>query len=163
MGRHLEDGLAFEESTLHALMHIFPHHVDPVAVSHVGLGDDHHTVLDAQQLQNVQMLNGLGHKTFVCRHDQHGEVDTARACQHILDKLFMSRHVHDTRLGAVGEIQMGKTKLNGNASLLFFFQAVGIDAGQRTDQRSLTVVNVTCRTNDDVFHPFIASLTASAT
>ena len=37
---------------------------------------------------------------------------------------------------------VGKTDVDGNAARLFFRQAVGVDAGERLDQRGLAVVDV---------------------
>ena len=78
--------------------------------------------LDIQQLQDIHMFPRLGHDPFIGRDDQKYEIDAADACQHVLYKFFMSGDIDDADV-CVGIITLhfGKTKLNGNAALLFFF------------------------------------------
>ena len=47
---------------------------------------------------------------------------------------------------------MGEAEVDGDAAALLFFQAVGVDAGQRFDQRGLAVVDVAGGADDDVLH-----------
>lgn len=97
------------------------------------------------------MLAGLRHKALVCGDNQQGKVDAACACQHILDKLFMPRHINDACLFAVGQVEVGKAQLDGDTAFLFFLDAIGFDAGQCLDQGSFAVVNVSGGTDDDIF------------
>ncbi len=50
------------------------------------------------------------------------------------------------------QFKMCETDINGDAAPFFFFETVGIDAGQRLYQRSLAVVNVSRRSYNDRFH-----------
>ena len=47
---------------------------------------------------------------------------------------------------------MGEPQVDGDAAALFFFQAVGVDAGERFDQGGLAVVDVAGGADDDVLH-----------
>ena len=47
---------------------------------------------------------------------------------------------------------MRKTQVNGYAALLFFFETIGIDAGECPDQGGLAVVDMAGGSDDDVFH-----------
>ena len=47
---------------------------------------------------------------------------------------------------------MRKAQVNRDAAALLFFQPVGVDAGQRFDQRGLTMVDVPRRTDNNVLH-----------
>jgi hypothetical protein len=47
---------------------------------------------------------------------------------------------------------MGKADIDGDAAALFFLQTIGIDAGERLDQGSFTVVNVTGGAYDHGLH-----------
>ena len=40
---------------------------------------------------------------LVRQASQHGQIDAAGPGQHVLDKFLVAGHVHDARLGAVGE------------------------------------------------------------
>ena len=152
ISRHGHHRLALQEGAFDALAHVLCDHFHPLGVYHIGLGDDHQTLLDAQQAEDAQMLYRLGHKAFVGGHHQHCQVDAAGTGQHIFDKPFVAGHVHQTGLGTVIEIQMGEAQINGDTALLFFHQTVGINAGQRLDQQRFAVVNVAGGANNHVFH-----------
>ena len=47
---------------------------------------------------------------------------------------------------------MCEADIDSDAAAFFFFQAVGVDARQRLDQRGLAVVDMPGRTNDDRLH-----------
>ena len=47
---------------------------------------------------------------------------------------------------------MGKADVDGDAAALFFFQTVGVNAGQRLDQRGLSVIDMPSGADDDGFH-----------
>ena len=100
----------------------------------------------------MQVLHGLGHDALIRRHDQQGQVDAAGPGQHVAHELFVARHIDDARPASVGQIQVGKTQLNGDAPLLLFPQAVGLNACQGPDQTGLSMVHMACRANDDVVH-----------
>ena len=160
-GRHAKHRLALQKGPLDPLGNVLLHHVDPVRIRHVALGDDHHAVPDAQKLQNAQMLHRLRHEALVGGHHQHGQIDAASPRQHIADELFVAGDIHDARLRAVVKIQMGKAQLDGDAPLFFLQQTVGVDAGQSLDQHGLAVVHMARRADDHMLH-FSASAAARA-
>ena len=47
---------------------------------------------------------------------------------------------------------MGKADVDGDAAALLFFQAVGVNAGQRLYQRGLAMVDVSGGADDDGLH-----------
>ena len=161
IGRNAHNGLILQKGAFDLLFHILPDHFHPFGIHHIGLGDDHQTLLDAQQGQNTQVLHRLGHKALVGSHYQHGKVDAAGTGQHIFNEFLMSGHIHDAGLGAVLPVQMGKAQLDGDAPFLFLLQAVGVNAGQRLDQKGFTVVYVSGSADNYVFH-WSASFTACA-
>ena len=60
----------------------------------------------------------------------------------------MARHI-DKADAHVTQIEIGKPNIDGNATLLFFRQAISIDARERAHQRSLAVIDVPGRANND--------------
>ena len=80
------------------------HHFQPFRVYGVGFGNDDQAILNAQQGQNVQMFHGLGHHAVIGGDHQHGKINAAGTGQHIFDEFLVARHIHDTRLGAVGPV-----------------------------------------------------------
>ncbi len=59
---------------------------------------DHDAALDAEQIEDGQVLAGLGHHAFVGGDDQQGQVDAADAGQHVLDEALVAGHVDDADL-----------------------------------------------------------------
>ena len=43
---------------------------------------------------------------------------------------------------------VGEAEVDGDAAFLLFLQAIGVDAGQRLDQRGLAMVDMTCGSDD---------------
>ena len=92
--------------------------------------DSNDALRNAEQGQNPQVLDGLRHDALVCGHDQHGDINAARAGQHVLDEFFVPRHVDNARPASVGQVKVGKAQLDGDAALFLFLQAVGVNARQ---------------------------------
>ena len=105
--------------------------------------------MDAQQAQNTQVLDGLGHEALVGGHHQHGKVDTAGAGQHVLDKFLMAGHVHDAEPFAVGHVRPGETQFDGDAAPFFLFEAIAVNARQRPYQRRFAVIDIPDYTPDE--------------
>jgi hypothetical protein len=104
------------------------------------------------------MFAGLGHNAFVCVYDKEHEVDACSAGQHISDKFFMARDVHDTDPLPVGKHERRKAQVNRDAPGFFLFQPIRIDACDTPDQGRFAVVDVPCRTKDDMFQSGIPIL-----
>ena len=51
-----------------------------------------------------------------------------------------------------GEFEVSKTDIDRNAAPLFFFEAVGINAGQRFDERGFSVIDMSGGADDDGLH-----------
>src|SRR5207245_5397137 len=62
--------------------------------------------------------------------------------QHVLDERLVARDVHDARLHGVGEWQGREPQVDRDAAPLLLLPAVGVDPGQRLDERCLAVVDV---------------------
>ena len=97
------------------------------------------------------MLAGLRHDRFVGGDHEEDEVDSADAGQHVLDELLMPRYVDEPEPQVVPQIEVRETDVNGDATALFFLEAVGIDTGEGFDQRGLAVIDVAGCADDDVF------------
>ena len=50
------------------------------------------------------------------------------------------------------QIEIGKADIDGDAAPLLFFQAIGVDAGERAHQGALAVVDVPGGADDDSLH-----------
>src|SRR5882762_4143069 len=60
-------------------------------------------------------------------------------------------HPNPAAIGS-GEFEVGKSNVNGDAAPLFFFEAVGINAGQGFHQRRLAVIDMSGGADDYGLH-----------
>ncbi len=58
-------------------------------------------VLDLQEIKDGQMLACLRHNAFIGSNHQQSSIDAAHTCQHILDEIPVTRHIHNTDLLSV--------------------------------------------------------------
>jgi hypothetical protein len=71
------------------------------------------------------MLARLRHHRLIGSDDEHGEVDTTGASQHVLDEALMTRDVDEGEVDAVA-CKVCETEIDCNPARLLFLQAVGI-------------------------------------
>ena len=93
---------------------------------------------------------------FIGRDDEQDEIDAADAGEHVAHEALVSRDVDETEAQVFVvcrlQIQVRKADVDGDAAALLFFETIGIDAGERFDQRGLAVVDVTGGADDDGLH-----------
>src|SRR5207302_10290931 len=65
------------------------------------------------------------------------------------DETGMARDVDDSYQPAAGQGQVCKAEVDGHPPPLLLGQPVGVDAGQRLDQRGLAVVDVASGADDE--------------
>ncbi len=95
------------------------------------------------------MLARLRHHPFVGRDDQHRQVDSTDAGQHVPDETLVARYVDDLDREA-RLLEKREAEIDRDASSFFLGEAVRIGPGQGLHQRGLTVVDVAGRADDDV-------------
>ena len=83
--------------------HVVGRHLEQLVVHQVGLGERHHAVTHAEQLDDGQMLHRLRHHAVVGGHDQQEEIDARCAGHHGAHKAFVSGHVDDAQMAATGQ------------------------------------------------------------
>ena len=151
-GTHRHDGRAFQERAGDQLLHFQAHQSEDVGIHQIGLGERDDAARNAQQAADIEVLAGLRLDGFVGGdHEQH-QVDAADAGQHVLDEALVAGNVDEAQAQGGRELQVGEAEVDGDAAALLFFQAVGVDAGERFDQRGLAVVDVAGGADDDVLH-----------
>ena len=94
------------------------------------------------------MFEGFRARPVICGDDQQYPIDRQHAGQHVGQKAFMAGNIDKAELGAAGQGGIGEAQIDGEPAPLLLRQAVGIDPRQRTDQRCLAVIDVTCRRQD---------------
>ena len=88
------------------------------------------------------MLARLRHHPIIAGHHQQRVIDTANAGQHIGQKLFVTGDVDKTQHPPVGLRPVGVAEVDSHPARFLFRQAIGVDAGNRLQQRGFAVVNV---------------------
>ena len=121
-----------------------------VFVDRIGLRDDDEILLDAQERQNIHMLDRLRHDAFIGVYDQQHHAQSGQAGDHVLDKSLVAGNVDDAGARAVGQIQIGEAQVNRQAPPLFFLRRIRIDTGQGLYQGRLAMVYVAGRPDDDM-------------
>ena len=103
------------------------------------------------------MFARLRHYTIVGGDHEQGEVDAAGTGDHRVHEALVAGHVDEAEHVTGGQSAIDSRGFNGNigvaelyryAAGLFFLQAVGVHARQRSYQRGLAVVDVAGGTDD---------------
>ena len=95
------------------------------------------------------MLEGLRSWTIVGGDHEERGVDLADAHEHVADEPVVPGDVDVVDLRASIRRSVGVADVDGQAAATLLGQAVGVDAGQRPQQRRLAVVDVPGRPDDD--------------
>ena len=118
----------------------------------INLAQRHRAALDAKQTQNRQMLARLRHRAVVCRHHQQREIDAGDARQHVSHKALVTRHIHKAndprRIARARQRQIREAQINRHATCALFRQAVGVDAGQRANERGFAMIDMAGGSDD---------------
>jgi hypothetical protein len=59
------------------------------------------------------------------------------------------RYIYESDAQIRSQVQVRETEIDRNAAPLFFFQAIGIDARERSDERSFSVIDVASGAGND--------------
>src|SRR5690606_3680135 len=126
--------------------------VEPFGLDEVDLGDGDDAAADTEQVDDREVLAGLGHDALVGGDDEQDDVDAGRAREHVADEGLVARDIDDGELLPGREAEAGEAEVDGDAAALLLDEAVGVDAGERADERGLAVVDVAGRAEDEVRH-----------
>ncbi len=129
-------------------------------VEDVDLGECDHAVVDADELEDAQVLLALWLPSLGGGHDEEAGVDASDTGQHVAQESHVAGHVDEgDRLGpdVVSDGRVGEPEVDGQAAAVLLLQTVGVGAGERHDERRLAMVDVSRRGND----PHAGSLASS--
>ena len=127
---------------------------EKVVVNEVGLGEGDETPSDVEEVEDGEVLAGLGHDAFVGGDNEEGHVDAADAGEHIADEALVAGNVDDGDFLAGREGEPGEAEVDGHAPFLLLGEPIGVDAREGLDEGGLAVVHV-ARGADDVHGCFL--------
>ena len=148
-GRHREDRRPGEGRAAEQPPDLGDDLFGPPGAGDIGLGHDRDPVPDLERIEQRQVLDGLGARSVVGRHDQHRGIDLARPDEHVADQPVVPGDVDEVELGAVGQGEVGVADVDGHPAPALLGQPVGVDPGQGPQQRRLAVVDVAGGPDDD--------------
>ncbi len=117
----------------------------------VALRDRDDAAPDPEEIEDRQMLAGLGHDAVVGRHDEECPVHAGGARHHGAHQPLVARHVDEAERRPVRAVAVAVSEARSerDAARLLLGQPVGVDAGQRLHEGSLAVVDMTGGGDDD--------------
>ena len=145
-------GASIKEGRLHEPAHVILYERKPVGIDEVDLGECDDAAFDPEQGADVEVLARLGHDPFVGGNDEKNHVDAGGAGHHVLDEFLVARHIDDSEGIAVFEGKGSKAQFDRDPPLLLLLQPVRVHAGEGLDERSLPVIDMTCRAQNNVLH-----------
>ena len=120
----------------------------PLGGNEIDLGERNDAVLQAEEIEDLQMLAGLRHRPVVGGDDQQDEIDADGAREHVVHETLMAGHVDEAQGLRTVDGSIGEADIDGDAARLLFGQTVGIDPRERPNQRRLAVIDVAGRADD---------------
>ena len=94
------------------------------------------------------MLDGLWLDAFVRRDDEHHQANAAESGERVVHEALVPRHVDEADLQVVLDA-VREAQIDGDSTRLLFLPAVAVDAGERRDERRLTVIDVAGGADDE--------------
>ena len=145
-----------EKRSAHIIFHFQSHHFERLRIHRIGFCEHGDAAADGQQAADIEVFASLRLDPFIGGDDQQHQVDAAHARQHVAHKALVAGDIDEAQANSAaiggGEFEVGKADVDGDAAPLFFFEAVGIDAGQGFHQRRLAVIDMSGGADDDGLH-----------
>ena len=147
-------GQPSQKRTFRQLADFLGHELNEVRINQIDLRDRNQTGLQPQQIHDLKVLARLRHHTIIGRDDQHSQVHSRRAGDHVSNEAFVSGNVNHAEL-EITIRPVREAKIDRNASRLFFGKPIRVRIRQPSDKPSLAVIDVPGRADDDMseFHP----------
>ena len=106
------------------------------------------------------MFDGLRHDAIISSDDEQREIDAGGTRYHLAHETLVAGYVHDAHCSPVWEFELRKAELDGDATLLFFGQTIGVGAGKRQHECRFAVVDMARGSQYEVVHDYPFSLSA---
>jgi hypothetical protein len=123
-------------------------HREPLVVDEVALRQRDEPAPHAEQLADVEVLAGLRHHALVRGDHEADQIEPGRAGDHRLHEPLVAGDVDDGDPLAA-EVHAREAELGRDPARLLDGEPVGVDAGERADERRLAVIDVAGGAEDD--------------
>ena len=115
----------------------------------VSLRHDREPAPDSERVEQLEVLQRLRVRSVVRRDDEQRRVDLARPDEHVADEPVVPRDVDEVDDPPVIEHEMRIPHVDRHPAPPLLGQPVRVDAGERTQERRLAVVDVPGRADDE--------------
>ena len=149
LGRDRQDLRALQDSAFQRVFDVGGYQLQPVVVDKVLLGKGDQAARDAEKIEYREVLACLWHYRFVGGDHQQREIDPADSGEHVVDESLVSGHVDDADLAAGRQFKPREAEVYRQPALLLLGEPVGVDSGERLDERRLPVVDMPCCSCDE--------------
>ena len=147
-GAHRHDRCVGEHGARDPLAHLVGRERDAVRVDQVGLRERDHAAGDPEHVEDLQVLLRLRLPALVGRDDEQHEPDGPDAGEHVADEPLVPGHVDEPDLAAARQRGPRVAEVDRESAALLLVEPIGVDPGERDDQRGLAVVDVAGRRDD---------------
>ena len=127
--RDTDPGGMLQKASLYHLICLCFHHTDQFFIRQIQLRKYKNSPWDVQHFQDLKMLPGLRHNALIQSNNQQNQVYATDSRKHIPDKFLVSGNIYNADPQSFLIRQAGKAVFNGNSSLFFLCQPVGVCSG----------------------------------
>ena len=131
-----------EERGRDVVVHVEGGQLQPLGVHGVRLGERDHTVPDAEQLEDAEVLLALGLPAFGGGDHEQAGVDGAHAGQHVAKETNVAGNVDEADAGARRQHGVSEAEIDREPAALLFLEAIRVGARQGQHQGGLAVIDV---------------------
>ena len=122
----------------------------------IRLGQHNQAMSNIEQATDIEMLPRLRLYRFIGGHNKQHRFDTSCTSEHVANKTLVSRDIDKAQALAGWQRKMREAQIDGNASPLLLGEPVRVNTRQRTDKRSLAMIDVArCPDNKSRGHEIV--------
>src|SRR6266849_6274068 len=147
---------SIQKRSAHKVFDFQPHHVERLRIHRVGFCEHGDAAADRKQAADIEMFASLRLDPFIGGDYEQHQVDAADACKHVAHKALVAGDIDKTQANFAaiggGEFEVGEADVDGDATPFFFFEAIGVNAGQGFDEGCFAVIDMSGGADDDGFH-----------
>ena len=150
------DRVGVEKRSAHIVFHFQPHDFERLRIHRIGFCEHGDAAANRKQAADIEVFASLRLDPLIGGDYEQHQVDAADARKHVAHKTLVAGDVDETQAKPAaiggGKFEVGKSDVDGDAAPLFFFEAVGINAGQGFHQRRFAVIDMSGGADDDGLH-----------